>query len=1443
MYAVVFLLVFIIRANNAFFCPSPNGTSVNPDDYRSYYVCTNYCYRLEYCLSPTIYFTRINQSCIPEPPDWRTRYDLSGQFKSNENTGVFIQQQGYTVTISHETSTAHYLLIARYINETHAIGIQTIHRLVNHCIVVLDVRIVATNNRAHCFYGTFHPLSSKCDLPETYSGNYFLFYYIIGINTFDCPNSNGIYINPDDYRSFYVCNNYCPRFEYCKSPNLYFSSDNQSCSIVPNNWIPRYYLTGTIPPSDQSECPISVRQDGYQLFMACDGSIISETFIGRYINETHVQGIHLRRILTTNCINVFNFQLIASADRQYCVTHSLHPQSALCDLSYPYEYTYCRTMFIGYFIFICSLFIYSTTYEHEFLPGIDDLQSGYDGVKMLSAIEQRSKFRIFNLNEKSNSSFIFKILNQEHNYTIPLLVQVTDINIRKENNCQSISYTFQQFYESYFQINTFDIGISGLNNPSFSIEYHEMLKRVYQAITKYSQVIGTSTIWWNLYSIQLVSSSLLKFDSMFNDSINLLISQAANPNSEIDQQFYNDFIQKYGTHYLSNVIVGGIAHLYTFIMENYHKNSTYEDMIQQISFTAKLKEFTFQTEEIDQNITENFKKNSYTISIFQPPIVNINNQSILQTWINNVGEQPVVISRTLSHISDLIRSNNQVQEHLRRTIDFYLSNGFLPTLVQLNSQKKMTKSYSSLPTPIRSIFGLDVVGCGYDLLTLQSRLCILDTSNSSQNELWIDPYNQSLSYSLPNGFFATNTPESLILDATVRVTSVEDYYRYTTRIETWEQVGIQDRKHVEKRTTEFYRRFYQDYYNLVLRLKQIGWYTLSVSIFPYPKLNPLAEKTFANLPSTFDLNNISIWEQFITSFGTHIVVASQMGGQVWAETWYEKCLTYEQTEIWINEQIRRSFLFFIQQDSTNQEHQRNVDQHFKQFSIYSSQLLGGTEFIEPEKWEEWAPTVKNNPKPISYRLVPLYEILPEGNQRSALQAAIEYISKTAEIENREYIAQLESVRGPPPTKCSRNRVRRAVLTTTEASQNNDQIIRDALCPYVGYDGLTCAGLTKKTTSVPIYRQLPVGVGMTIDITRGTLLLPAIELTYDNITSWQDPLTNETYWYPREVSILPVNQSENEPVAYTFLTASELENHWKYGQTRGYWLGGELGHSKPILDIQARFFSDNQAIAITQKPYVLYRLKVEQLNLNIYVKNAIRALPKVYNEIIYESFLRNWGTHIVLKSLVGGMHEQQVLFKDCVFSFNGSITPENLDQYLKQDILAETLGNSFYAERRRISVDHKLGGNPSLSNVTEWQYSLGPNPALLKIEQFTPLYEIVEDPDVKANLIRIIKNRTDTYEKQRIQEETQIMYQRTNARILALKASVGLLNGGTCEITTPVILDSVVNCSSGCSTGLKLTSPGGFTHDRPLEYVRDPATGFVQARVRLQDVKLKIVLLG
>ncbi|CAF3989734.1 unnamed protein product, partial [Adineta steineri] len=824
-------------------------------------------------------------------------------------------------------------------------------------------------------------------------------------------------------------------------------------------------------------------------------------------------------------------------------------------------------------------------------------------------------------------------------------------------------------------------------------------------------------------------------------------------------------------------------------------------------------------------------QNSDAITEFRPPVATVANQSEWTAWTNNAGEHPVVINRTLSHLANLITDHPEIAQHLRRTIDFYLTKGHLPTLTQLQLGVKAA-SRPKASTVIR-INGLDVVGCGYNPLMLESRFCILDNSNTSENEQWIDPYNHTVAYALPNGYFAVNTPESLSIDASVMVTSVEDYFQKATSITVRHTKGFLGlgKKRIQTTVVDFYRRFHQDYYSMTMRLKQIGWYTLAVSTFPYPKLNPIAEQAFARLPTAFNPTSIHIWKEFFATFGTHIVVAANMGGLVRAETWYEKCLNYEHTEQWVNTQVTTSFWFFGSTQTNTGHHNFQIDEKFKQYSIITSQLLGGTETVDPVNWANWTKTVKYNPRPISYRLVQLDELLPQGDRRTALKAAIEYVLNEAIQEDRAYVAQLENVREPPPTKCSRNPAVNRFMRSLKI-EDNVAAAKLALCPYVGYTGMTCAGAPVKTTSMSNYKRLPVGAGMTLDITTGSLLLPAIEFTYPNTTFWTDPFNNQTYWSPQEVAILPANVSENVPIARIFLNPAELINEWKYERLEGTWLGGEFGHSQNVLDIYDKFFSSNQAVSITQHPTALYRVRVENFRLNRYARAAIDALTHTYNEVLYTDFINAWGTHIVQEAVIGGMHEQQVLFKDCVFSFNGAITSANIDEYLKQDILYQTLGNSFYAERRKIAIDHYLGGDPSISNKTLWLHSLPDNPALLKIKYYTPWYEVIFDPVIKENLKTIIDNRIAVVEAQRLADIAKLTDQRVNGRYLALQSSIGVLNNGLCEITNKVTLDPVVNCSAGCSTPIQLKSTMGFTGDRPLWYVRDPTTGFVRARVRL-----------
>ncbi|CAF1306922.1 unnamed protein product [Adineta ricciae] len=1078
------------------------------------------------------------------------------------------------------------------------------------------------------------------------------------------------------------------------------------------------------------------------------------------------------------------------------------------------------------------------------LPGLDELMSGFDAAKMVSGSDQQSKFRILDLSEQSGVNFTLDVDGQKQTFSTPLLAQVTDISLRREVGCEDISYSFEKFYESHFRSNSFQGGISVAGYAGLAVQYSETLKRAQEAITKHNQAVGTSTLWWGLYSMQLAPSFQLKVDQMFNASINILLQQASPPTTEDQQRLYNQFVESYGTHYVSKVIMGGTAYVYSFINSSYYSTANTEETSQQIGLMFEYKKYqgqgSIESAEVFQKITETFKTSTSVILEYHPP-VNVNNednQTEWNTWLLEAGQHPVVVNRTLTHLAELIISSKAVQTHLRTTIDYYITNGKLPTLAQIQSRAAVVRLSSSDRKPLGPLAGLDVVGCGFDVLLLESKLCVLDQTNTSEGELWFDPYNDTIAYSLPNGFFATNTPEKLLLDVSVLVTSVQDYFRLTTTTTSSSSGGVLGigRKHTETTVTDFYRRFYHDYYSLVLRLIQIGWYKLSTNTFPYPRLTPLAQRAIDQLPSVFNENQTNVWEQFFASYGTHLVESSNMGGLVWAETWYEQCLTYEHTETWIDEQVSRSFVAFSTH-SSSQDHMLEIDEKFKQFSIFSSQILGGTESVDPTKWKEWQSTIKFNPRPISYQLVTLDKLLPEGNKRTALNEAIQFYLKTAVEEDRTYINKLEADRDPlPPTKCSRNAINNTRGGAT-VHQNADRTIEETeetLCDYVGYKGKLCLQRRQTTNATDIgYNKLFLGVGMTFDIITGDILRPALKYTYSNITFWTDSFTNRQYFVPKEVSFPLTVDNDSVPVAHVFLTATELSNRWRYDRLQGDWLGGEFGHSQSLLNIYKKYFSSDESVAITQHPTVLYRMRVENFQLNDEARAATDALTPTYNESLYSDFLREWGTHIVQQSLVGGMHEQHVLFKDCVFSFNNAITSANLAEYLKQDILRQTLGNDFYANRRQVKVDHLLGGDVTLSNYTLWRESIIANPALLKIESYTPWYEVATLNDaVKGNLRRIIQRQTREADLARARDEATLNKNLLNQNLEAKKAYIGLLNDGTCSISGPITLESVPKCINGCSTPISINSTIDVMESRPLEYFRDSETGFVRARLRI-----------
>jgi hypothetical protein len=97
----------------------------------------------------------------------------------------------------------------------------------------------------------------------------------------------------------------------------------------PAEWQPQFDLTG----AHETLNTIFIRQDKCDVFYTIDTLDEGRTFIGRYINETHVAGTMsaLRKI--NNCVYSFNVEIGATANQAYCEKNTVRAFSNKCGLT------------------------------------------------------------------------------------------------------------------------------------------------------------------------------------------------------------------------------------------------------------------------------------------------------------------------------------------------------------------------------------------------------------------------------------------------------------------------------------------------------------------------------------------------------------------------------------------------------------------------------------------------------------------------------------------------------------------------------------------------------------------------------------------------------------------------------------------------------------------------------------------------------------------------------------------------------------------------------------------------------------------------------------------------------------------------------------------------------------------------------------------------------
>ncbi|CAF1277001.1 unnamed protein product [Didymodactylos carnosus] len=311
------------------------------------------------------------------------------------------------------------------------------------------------------------------------------------------------------------------------------------------------------------------------------------------------------------------------------------------------------------------------------------------------------------------------------------------------------------------------------------------------------------------------------------------------------------------------------------------------------------------------------------------------------------------------------------------------------------------------------------------------------------------------------------------------------------------------------------------------------------------------------------------------------------------------------------------------------------------------------------------------------------------------------------------------------------------------------------------------------------------------------------------------------------------------------------------QDSGSWMGGELGHARDVLHTYNNFFIENQATAIIQHLYPLYMLTINSTDgiptLNPHAQQAVDQLPSVYDVETYRHFMDSWGTHIAVKTELGGMREQQILFKDCIWQslyFTGGLTDSELELRLKQDLISPaSMNDSYHEERRKITLDHRIGGDVNVSDFDQWKKTLGSSPALLKISKYISWSDVVQNSTIKTNLQTAITDRVKSAAAARIAGIDQVKRQKLAALFSQRLAQAVVGHGSrgpvppSWELGNVITLKDVQQCPEGlsltqskekCNTGTYITSWNTVEVTEPLRYERNAATGMFRS-IRVRDI--------
>ncbi|CAF4391784.1 unnamed protein product, partial [Rotaria magnacalcarata] len=175
-----------------------------------------------------------------------------------------------------------------------------------------------------------------------------------------------------------------------------------------------------------------------------------------------------------------------------------------------------------------------------------------------------------------------------------------------------------------------------------------------------------------------------------------------------------------------------------------------------------------------------------------------------------------------------------------------------------------------------------------------------------------------------------------------------------------------------------------------------------------------------------------------------------------------------------------------------------------------------------------------------------------------------------------------------------------------------------------------------------------------------------------------------------------------------------------------------------------YFNREEALALSQRVIGLYTLTLNAstVQLNEFARHALSQLTTTFDSDLYEDFINTWGTHVITRSLVGGMIEERAKVPRCSRVYDDASFVHCMPFGDRGPISSNC---TYYTAQIRVISKRLLGGNVEIANENEWKRTLAVGPALLQILEMVPWYEFITNNAVKQNLITIMRYRQTNFD--------------------------------------------------------------------------------------------------